>query len=568
MIDIDDLLKEDNFLIELKQIKYPTKNQKIIKECPKGTYIFENNEQFKGIIKNNKLKMGIYKWPNGQQYLGDLSDNNNFIKRGTIIFPSNNKLIGNFITKENKIKNAIYETQTRKYQGSFADNKLDGRFIIKNKENTPHYFFKGLYSNGKKQGYFILEKDYNGKILQITGTYDNGRKNGLFSVYIKIKEEEKKLIYQKIFENDHIKLNYKDEEIIEKKNAIGIELPYKICCLKVINYSEKKVYICIGSYQYILIFNLNNITNNMNTPRPILMFKKADINDIIQTKDGKILLCSSENEFKLIEASFLEEEEEEEELKSDIILETNATSCIDEIKIYQEFKGLKNSKSIFIIRELSNGYMVSGDCENLILWGKFNDNNIDEYKMLNHINLTHTYCILEINKQNVNNNIILAVAQPDNKNILFCNINNNKQINLIKKIENVNTVDNVKNIMKQDNNILFIGSQNYLILINLIKFEIITKIFYEKITYINLFLKKFLLCGIIKKKSSYDYESYLSQIRLGTTDNNLEKINIIKISKCLEQRHNGSIIDGDLFKFNEKDYIITIGNDNKIIILY
>ena len=27
MIDIDDLLKEDNFLIELKQIKYPTKNK-------------------------------------------------------------------------------------------------------------------------------------------------------------------------------------------------------------------------------------------------------------------------------------------------------------------------------------------------------------------------------------------------------------------------------------------------------------------------------------------------------------------------------------------------------------
>ena len=48
----------------------------------------------------------------------------------------------------------------------------------------------------------------------------------------------------------------------------------------------------------------------------------------------------------------------------------------------------------------------------------------------------------------------------------------------------------------------------------------------------------------------------------------LSQMNIIKISKCLEQRHNGSIIDGDLFKFNEKDYIITIGNDNKIIILY
>ena len=155
------LLKEDNILDEIKEIKYPTKNQKIVKEYPKGTYIFENNEQFKGRIKNNKLTIGIYKWPNGQQYLGDLSDNNNFTKRGTIIFPNNNKLIGNFVMKENKIKNAIYETQTRKYEGSFVNNRLDGRFIIKNKEKSPHYFFKGTYSNGRRQGNFILEKIIN-----------------------------------------------------------------------------------------------------------------------------------------------------------------------------------------------------------------------------------------------------------------------------------------------------------------------------------------------------------------------------------------------------------------------
>ena len=163
----------------------------------------------------------------------------------------------------------------------------------------------------------------------------------------------------------------------------------------------------------------------------------------------------------------------------------------------------------------------------------------------------------------------MAIAQPDYKNILFCAIDkNNRYIKLIKKIQNINTVHNRKNIMKQDSNILFIGSQNSLILINLIKFEIITKIFYEKITYINIFLKKFLLCGIIQKKGSYNYEGYLSQIRLESNDNKLGKIDIINESKCLEQRHSGSIIDGDLFNFNGKDFIISIGNDNKIIILY
>ena len=60
----------------------------------------------------------------------------------------------------------------------------------------------------------------------------------------------------------------------------------------------------------------------------------------------------------------------------------------------------------------------------------------------------------------------------------------------------------------------------------------------------------------------------MSQIRLESNDNNLGKIDIINESKCLEQRHSGSIIDGDLFNFNGKDFIISIGNDNKIIILY
>ena len=203
-IDLDELLKEDNILDEIKEIKYPTKNQKIVTEYPKGTYIFENNEQFKGRIKNNKLTIGIYKWPNGQQYLGDLSDNNNFTKRGTIIFPNNNKLIGNFVMKENKIKNAIYETQTRKYEGSFVNNRLDGRFIIKNKEKSPHYFFKGTYSNGRRQGNFILEKIINDKLLQITGAYDKGQKNGIFRVFLKLKDDEKKLIYEKNFDHDYI----------------------------------------------------------------------------------------------------------------------------------------------------------------------------------------------------------------------------------------------------------------------------------------------------------------------------------------------------------------------------
>lgn len=566
-IDIDDLLKDDNILPELNQIKYPTRDQKIVKENPKGTYIFENNEQFKGRIKKEKkgikLLIGIYRWPNGQQYLGDLSANNNFTKRGTIIFPSNNKLIGNFIMKENKIKNAVYETATRKYEGSFVNSRLDGRFIIKNKENSPHYLFKGGYSNGRRQGNFILERVINEKILQTTGTFDKGKKNGLFKVYLKLKEEEKMLIYEKSFINDKIVYTYLDKEKIENKINIlfDIELQYKICCLKTIKYTENKIFILLGSYENILIFDINNL----NTPRPILIFKKADVNDILQLKDGKLLFCSSENNFKLIEPIFFEEEEE---IKEESALETKTDSTGDDIKIIQEFKGLSTSKSIFVMKQLSNGLIASGDSENLILWKNNEINNFYEYNIINHIKLTNTYCILEIIKENKNKNVILSIAQPDLKSVLFININNYNKIELIKKLGNINTIHSRKNIMKQENNknILYIGCQNSIIIISLINYEIISKIFFDKITWLNQYLNKFLLCGIIKIKNSYSYEGYLTQIQMEMENKKFENVNIINVSKSLNMKHKGNIIDGDIITFEGKDTIITIGTDNKLII--
>ena len=566
-IDIDDLLKDDNILPELNQIKYPTRDQKIVKENPKGTYIFENNEQFKGRIKKEKkgikLLIGIYRWPNGQQYLGDLSANNNFTKRGTIIFPSNNKLIGNFIMKENKIKNAVYETATRKYEGSFVNFRLDGRFIIKNKENSPHYLFKGGYSNGRRQGNFILERVINEKILQTTGTFDKGKKNGLFKVYLKLKEEEKMLIYEKSFINDKIVYTYSDKEKIENKINIlfDVELQYKICCLKTIKYTENKIFILLGSYENILIFDINNL----NTPRPILIFKKADVNDILQLKDGKLLFCSSENNFKLIEPIFFEEEEE---IKEESALETKTDSTGDDIKIIQEFKGLSTSKSIFVMKQLSNGLIASGDSENLILWKNNEINNFYEYNIINHIKLTNTYCILEIIKENKNKNVILSIAQPDSKSVLFININNYNKIELIKKLGNINTIHSRKNIMKQENNknILYIGCQNSIIIISLINYEIISKIFFDKITWLNQYLNKFLLCGIIKIKNSYSYEGYLTQIQMEMENKKFENVNIINVSKSLNMKHKGNIIDGDIITFEGKDTIITIGTDNKLII--
>ena len=563
-VDIDDLLIEDN---KLEQILYPKKGQKIIKESPKGNYIFENNEQFKGQIKNNKFGKGIYLWPNGQKYLGDLSENNNFTKRGTIFFPSNNKLIGNFIVSENKIKNAVYETNYRKYQGTFVNNELDGKFIIRNKNPDDiehHYFFQGTYVKGRKHGFCIIEKSVNKKILLIKGTFDKGEKNGKFQIYRKKDGNQEKLVYEQIFENDKIKYFFKDEEKIENKNIFFEEkLPFKIICLKTIKSLDNKIYILLGSYENILIINLLK----KGPHHPILIFKKQYINDILRTKDGKFLFCTNLNNFKLTEPFSLENEEEKEINESH--METNTT--IGEINTIQEFKGLKNSKSIFVMKELINGLIASGDSENLILWKKKIENNFMEYNYLTHYKLTNTYCILEINleKNNDNNKYILALPQPDSLCVLFLSIINNK-IELIKKLENIKTIHDRKNIMKQVENILFIGCENHLVIINLDNFEIEKKIFFEKIYYINVFLNDYLLCGVIKNKNPYSFEGYLSQIKISITNKNKEKNEIIYVSKCLNslnKKHNGSIIDGDIINLDGKEIIVTIGTDNKILVL-
>ena len=563
-VDIDDLLIEDN---KLEQILYPKKGQKIIKESPKGNYIFENNEQFKGQIKNNKFGKGIYLWPNGQKYLGDLSENNNFTKRGTIIFPSNNKLIGNFIVSENKIKNAVYETNYRKYQGTFVNNELDGKFIIRNKNPDDiehHYFFQGTYIKGRKHGFCIIEKSVNKKILLIKGTFDKGEKNGKFQIYRKKDGNQEKLVYEQIFEHDKIKYFFKDEDKIENKNIFFEEkLPFKIICLKAIKTLDNKIYFLLGTYENILIIDLLK----KGPHHPILIFKKQYINDILRTKDGKFLFCTNLNNFKLTEPISLENEEEKETNESH--METNTT--IGEINTIQEFKGLKNSKSIFVMKELINGLIASGDSENLILWKKKIENNFIEYNYLTHYKLTNTYCILEINleKNNDNNKYILAVPQPDSLCVLFLSIINNK-IELIKKLENIKTIHDRKNIMKQVENILFIGCENHLVIINLDNFEIEKKIFFEKIYYINVFLNDYLLCGVIKNKNPYSFEGYLSQIKISITNKNKEKNEIIYVSKCLNslnKKHNGSIIDGDIINLDGKEIIVTIGTDNKILVL-
>ena len=587
-IILEKLLIEDNFL---QQIYFPTIKQPLDKASTIGNYIFRNGETFKGRITKNILLKGIYTWPNGQIYYGDLSPNNTFNKKGKMIFPNKDELTGLFNGNKNTIEKALYKTSTRLYQGSFKNNKLHGKFIIKNNVNAPHYLFIGNYVNGERHGKFSLEKIYNNQIIQICGTYEKGSKNGEFKII-----KNGKVCFIINYKNDMEIIEYKKEDKIENKKCINyMNKINKICCMVIIE-EYNNLYLLIGSYEYLFIYIIEKTGIVFN--KQIFLFKKADVNDIIQTKDKKFLICSSNNNLILIELYL----KEKINMSNSNIINENEK----DYELIQKFQGLKNSKNIFFLKELSNEIVVSGDCENMILWEKKiseriehepvveenksffdklyenikeifepstpdanlmttneTDNIIkDNYKNINHKDLTHTYSILEI--KNNCNKIILSVPQPDSKSLFFFEIDKNNTINDIKELSDIDSIPNRKNIMTQIDNKLYLACKNKIIIINLNSYEIEHNIFFDTVTYISVYKTKFLLLGVIKSKNTYNYESFLIQREFKQNKSN-KKINIIQVSDYLKTKHNGNIIDACIY--DKEDIIITIGTDGKILLL-
>ena len=552
---IDNILKEDN---SLQKIYFPTLNQPLKEEKPKGNYIFINGETFKGKIKDKIFQKGKYIWPNGQEFYGDLSPYNRFNKKGKIIFPNKDELTGIFNPENNLIEKAVYKTSTRLYQGTFKNNKLNGKFIIKNNENSPHYLFIGSYLNGIKDGKFSLETRYDNQKINMTGTFEKGKKNGNFIFKI----EEEKIEVE--FNDDFIKIL----NGIEKKNFFEKKEKNKICCMKIIEEiieNKKTINLLLGSYENLLIYYIDVDKKDINLKKTIHLFKNEDINDILKLKDGKLLLCSSRNNFKLIELLF-----EKNNSKINNKIE-------NDFRIVQVFNGLNNSKNIFSLIELTNELIVSGDCENIILWKKMlKSENIPheqnyELKIMNNKNLSHTYCILEID--NENSKIKLAVAQPDSKSIIFLQISSNYDIDEITSIKNIDTVSNRKNIMTIFKSNLLIGCKNQIIEIDLNKYKIINKIYIDSITfitYINSYLNDFLLLGLMRNKNSYNYEAYLSQ---RDYVKNETKAKIMSISDFKKRILNGNIIDVDIYSFNNdennnNEIMVSISTDGKILLLF
>ena len=139
-----------------------------------------------------------------------------------------------------------------------------------------------------------------------------------------------------------------------------------------------------------------------------------------------------------------------------------------------------------------------------------------------------------------------------------------KKINKFKKLECHDEISKKKNIMKCFDNKLFVGCKNNLIVIDINKYEIIYNVYSENITYINIFLDKYIICGVTKKINNlYDYEGFLCQKNILKIPNS-GQIKIINISSFTKFKFKRSIIDACIYN---KNCIISANNDGKILIL-
>ena len=574
--DLEKILIEKH---EIQKILYPSINPE------------QNNEKFEGKIYDNKTKKGKYIWQNGQVFIGNLSKNNRFINKGTIIFPNNDKLTGIFNEKDNSITRATYSTSTFKYEGTIKKNKLEGKIIIKNEENMDKYLYIGNYVNGIKNGKFTLERMYNNKAIKVSGAYDKGKKCGIFKIF---EENDKEGIFSNEVYSEEFANNFIKSKLIENKEFFEFKEKSKILCVEA--FEKDGLYLLLGSYEYLLIYFINLDKKDVYFYKNIFLFFRSEINDIIKLKDGRLLLCSNNNCFKLIKLIFGS--------KSSNISNLNTTfASQNDCILLQEFKGQANSKNIFSLYEYSSELIVSGDCENIIVWKKNYFNNINEnskeslenesksmdismepsnaFIIIGNevINLgdyellflakrktSHTYCMLKIKNNNDKN--ILAVAQPDSRSIEFLEIQEDEEtITKISTILGVDSIPNRKNIMTYYGNNLIVGCKNGIIIIDANKYEIINDIYSnESITFIDSYSDEFLLFGMMKNKEQYEYDGFLSQKIL--FNNSKGKQNIDTVSNSKKNKFEGNIINSCKYINNNKEYRITIGTDNKILVMF
>ena len=262
------------------------------------------------------------------------------------------------------------------------------------------------------------------------------------------------------------------------------------------------------------------------------------INYVTQLSNGNIIICFS-NIIYIIK-----------------LIEEN--SIIKQYSIIKKLKSKNENFNINKIIEIKNkNYLITCDSNYLTIYSKI---NLNEYKDINYIKTDEEVKCIEY----INEKCFMSV-QPQNQNIIFYDIDNLKNNNII--IENIQSIFGryvVKNVNKY-NCIFIAGIQGiYLISVDtykLISFfkidECISSIDYD-------FFSNRLICGSWKKNyvnSEKCYNLILFSIEKESSENNsLDNLNIIE-----EERKSNIHQDKiSVIKSFEDGYILSGSNDKTL----
>lgn len=187
--------------------KKKIKNQKINEYKNGAIYniiekklIMKNGEIYKGNLETKStesyLKKGIYIFPSGDKYIGAFNSKNNFDGYGTIEYIDNSELKSQFSNgfpiKKSKFKrklkdgtNLNFECVLKKNNNFSKSNFIfDGKTIIeKEKNNDKLYKFQGFFKNGKIIGDVSINKVIdNNRLIHIRSFCKDGKLDGLVKI--------------------------------------------------------------------------------------------------------------------------------------------------------------------------------------------------------------------------------------------------------------------------------------------------------------------------------------------------------------------------------------------------
>lgn len=215
----------------------------------------------------------------------------------------------------------------------------------------------------------------------------------------------------------------------------------------------------------------------------------------------------------------------------------------------QEMKGREDSQYFRKLIELLNGYIVSCDSKHILVWKKNNSNN--KYEIHKDFNLqTHTYCILELNKDY----FVTILAQ--NQLLQFYSSNELRKVKELNGIKTINTYDwNVLKLLNEET--FVVGGNGFIYLISISKMTVIyilalpnNEIIYSLITLPN----NSILVG-----ASYNSKHGLIQYKI-----NKDGSQIIEYSRNINNIHTNLICSLEKIIVNGKWKILTGSYDYKL----